>query len=158
MKLVVAVVHTPLAVDMELVRNQAADVILSGHDEFLLAFYDGRTVLTESESQANFSVVTTLRIDKSEKDGKISVDWRPSFRIVDTAEETHVLDDSPRAQLVGQLDAVAVWQGDVEDPTVVRIRVDERFGVRARQVDLVAVALQQPNDGAGDRGLIFDEE
>ncbi len=83
--LVVAVVHTPLAVDMLLVRGGAADLVLSGHDEHLLAFYDGKTVLTESESQGNYAVVTTLSVQKSEKDGKTSVTWHPEFRIVDTA-------------------------------------------------------------------------
>ncbi|HEV7283803.1 MAG TPA: metallophosphoesterase, partial [Kaistia sp.] len=32
---VVAVVHTPLSVDIALVRNHAADLVLSGHDEHL---------------------------------------------------------------------------------------------------------------------------
>lgn len=82
---VVAVVHTPLNVDMALVRDGAADLVLSGHDEHLMAFYDGKAVLTESESQGNFSVVTRLTIDKTEKDGKTSVTWRPEFEIVDTA-------------------------------------------------------------------------
>src|SRR6185295_130424 len=54
--LVVAVVHTPLSVDMLLVRNGSADLVLSGHDEHLLAFYDGKAVLTESEAQGNYAV------------------------------------------------------------------------------------------------------
>jgi 2',3'-cyclic-nucleotide 2'-phosphodiesterase (5'-nucleotidase family) len=83
--LVVAVVHTPLSVDMGLVREGAADLVLSGHDEHLLAFYNGKAVLTESESQGNFSVVTHVTIDKTEKDGQATVTWRPEFEIVDTA-------------------------------------------------------------------------
>ncbi len=84
--LVVAVVHTPLAVDLLLVRDQAADVILSGHDEHLLAFFDGKTALAESGAQAGHVVVTTLTIDKEERGGKTTFAWRPSFRIVDTAD------------------------------------------------------------------------
>jgi 2',3'-cyclic-nucleotide 2'-phosphodiesterase (5'-nucleotidase family) len=86
--IVVAVVHTPLAVDMALVHARAADLVLSGHDEFLMAFFDGKTALTESKSQADFAVVTTLAIDKTERDGKATVKWWPSFRIVDTATVT----------------------------------------------------------------------
>jgi 5'-nucleotidase/UDP-sugar diphosphatase len=82
---VVAVVHTPLAVDMILVRDAAADLVLSGHDEHLLTYYDGRTALTESYSQADFVVVTEVAIDKTEEDGEVEVSWRPTFRIVDTA-------------------------------------------------------------------------
>ncbi|HWJ73451.1 MAG TPA: 5'-nucleotidase C-terminal domain-containing protein [Kaistia sp.] len=86
--LVIAVVHTPLSVDMALTRAHAADLVLSGHDEHLLAFYDGKTVLTESGSQGDSVVVTTVKLDKTEKDGKTSVTWTPHFDIVDTADVT----------------------------------------------------------------------
>ena len=86
--LVVAVVHTPLAVDMALTRAHAGDLVLSGHDEHLLAFFDGKTVLTESGSQGDSVVVTRVTVDKSEKDGKVSVSWTPHFDIVDTADVT----------------------------------------------------------------------
>jgi 5'-nucleotidase/UDP-sugar diphosphatase len=82
---VVAVVHTPLDVDLALVRAGVADLILSGHDEHLLAYYNGKVALTESEAQANFAVVTEITVDKTEKDGRVSVSWWPNFRIVDTA-------------------------------------------------------------------------
>lgn len=83
--LVVALAHTPLAVDMILVRSAGIDVIVGGHDEHLLAFYDGKTVLTEAESQGNYVVVTELTVTKGQKDGKTSISWTPNFRIVDTA-------------------------------------------------------------------------
>jgi 2',3'-cyclic-nucleotide 2'-phosphodiesterase (5'-nucleotidase family) len=86
--LVVGVVHTPLSVDMALTRAHAGDLILSGHDEHLLAFFDGKTVLTESGSQGDSVVVTTVTVDKTEKDGKTSVSWTPHFTIVDTATVT----------------------------------------------------------------------
>lgn len=86
--LVVAVVHTPLAVDMMLVRDRAADLVFSGHDEHLLTYFDGRTALTESGAQAEDIVVTRVTVDKREKDGKATVDWRPHFDIVDSASVT----------------------------------------------------------------------
>lgn len=85
---VVAVVHTPLSVDIALVRNHAADLVLSGHDEHLLTFFDGKTALTESGAQADSIVVTRVTIDKSEKDGKTKVEWRPHFEIIDSAAVT----------------------------------------------------------------------
>jgi 5'-nucleotidase/UDP-sugar diphosphatase len=103
---IVAVVHTPLAVDMSLVRAGAADLILSGHDEHLLAFFNGKVALTESEAQGNFAVVTEITLTKEEEDGEVSVDWWPAFRIVDTAT---VEPDPEIAALVasytGKLDA-----------------------------------------------------
>ncbi|WP_029076795.1 bifunctional metallophosphatase/5'-nucleotidase [Kaistia adipata] len=86
--LVVAVVHTPLAVDMMLVRDRAADLVFSGHDEHLLTYFDGRTVLTESGAQAEDIVVTRVTVDKQEKDGKTNVAWRPHFEIIDSATVT----------------------------------------------------------------------
>ncbi|MCX5496861.1 5'-nucleotidase C-terminal domain-containing protein [Kaistia dalseonensis] len=86
--LVVAVVHTPLSVDMALVRNRAADLVFSGHDEHLLAFFDGKTALTESGSQGDNVIVTRVTIDKTEKDGKTTVAWQPHFEIIDTKDIT----------------------------------------------------------------------
>lgn len=83
---IVAVAHSGIVVDMELARENLADLVLSGHDEHLMTFYDGRTVLTESESQADHVVVTTITLDKTEKDGKVSVKWTPDFDIVDTID------------------------------------------------------------------------
>jgi 2',3'-cyclic-nucleotide 2'-phosphodiesterase (5'-nucleotidase family) len=103
---VVAVVHTPINVDFGLVRAGAADLILSGHDEHLLAYFNGKVALTESESQGNFAVVTDITLNREEKDGKVSVTWWPAFRIVDTAT---VEPDAEIAALVesynGKLDA-----------------------------------------------------
>ena len=83
--IVVAIAHTPLEVDMIIARSAGVDVIIGGHDEHLLAFYDGKVALTESESQANYVTVTELAVTKATKDGKTTVTWTPNFRIVDTA-------------------------------------------------------------------------
>ncbi len=85
-EIVLALVHTDLATDLDLVRNRAADIVLSGHDEHLLTFFDGKTVLTESGSQGDRVVITDLTIEKTEKDGKVSFSWEPDFRIVDTKD------------------------------------------------------------------------
>jgi 2',3'-cyclic-nucleotide 2'-phosphodiesterase (5'-nucleotidase family) len=82
--IVVAVIHSGISVDMQLAREGLADLILTGHDEHLLTYYNGRSAMTESENQANFVVVTTITVDKTEKDGKVTVSWRPDFEIVDT--------------------------------------------------------------------------
>jgi len=83
--IVVAVAHTPLEVDMIIARSAGVDVIIGGHDEHLLAFYDGKVVLTESESQANYVVITELAVTKTQKDGRTTVAWTPNFRIIDSA-------------------------------------------------------------------------
>lgn len=83
--IVVAIAHTPLEVDMIIARSAGVDVIIGGHDEHLLAFYDGKVTLTESESQGNYITITELTVKKAQKDGKTTVTWTPNFRIVDSA-------------------------------------------------------------------------
>jgi 5'-nucleotidase / UDP-sugar diphosphatase len=82
--IVVAVVHTPIDVDFALARANAADVILSGHDEHTMTYFDGRRVITESGAQAERVVITDLIVDREEADGKVTVSWYPEFRVVDT--------------------------------------------------------------------------
>jgi 2',3'-cyclic-nucleotide 2'-phosphodiesterase (5'-nucleotidase family) len=86
--IVIAIAHTPLAVDMIIGRSAGVDMIVGGHDEHLLAFYDGKVALTESESQGNYVVVTELSVTKTTKDGKTSVSWSPNFRIVNSVDVT----------------------------------------------------------------------
>jgi 5'-nucleotidase / UDP-sugar diphosphatase len=83
--IVVAVAHTPLEVDMIIARSAGVDLIIGGHDEHLLAFYDGKVALTESESQANYINVVELAVTKATKDGKTTVTWTPNFRLIDSA-------------------------------------------------------------------------
>ncbi len=86
--LVVAVAHTPFAVDQIIARSAGVDMIVGGHDEHLVVFYDGQTVLTESGSQADRVIVTELSVTKKTASGRTSVAFTPGFRIIDTAEVT----------------------------------------------------------------------
>lgn len=141
--IVIAVVHTPVNVDFDLVRSDAADIVLSGHDEHLLAFYDGKHVLTESGSQADWIVVTDLTIDRTEKDGKVTVSWHPEFRIIDSKAVTP---DPDTAALVktftDKLDQeLGVQIGTTETPLDSR-----RASVRSQETaigNLIADAIRQ---------------
>ena len=66
-------------------REGVADLILSGHDEHLMVFSNGNTIVTESESQADHVVITTINLTKTVEDGETEVSWTPEFEIVDTA-------------------------------------------------------------------------
>ena len=140
---VVAVVHTPLTVDLALLRAGVADLILSGHDEILVTIFDGKTALTESQSQGNFAVVSEITIDKTEKDGKVSVAWWPSFTIVDTA----TMEPDPEiAALVKSYqdklgDELKVTIGTTETP--LDSRRDTVRGQEAAIGNLIADAVRQ---------------
>lgn len=79
--IVVALVHTGWSEDMELFRNRAADLVLSGHDQDLKVIYDGRTAMVESSSQANYVTAIDLTLDRND-DGEAT--WRPAFRVLDS--------------------------------------------------------------------------
>ena len=124
-----------------------------------MAFYNGKVVLTESESQGNYSVVTTLTVDKQEKDGTVSVDWRPGFRIVDTATVT------PDPEIAA---LVASYTGKLDDELKVEIGTtataldSRRATVRGEEAaigNLIADAMREAvgadvaiTNGGGIRG------
>lgn len=85
--LVVAIAHTGIDEDLELVRSNVADVILGGHDHLLMSYYNGKSILVESASQADYLTVLDLTVDRVKgRDGKENVVWSPAVRTVSTAE------------------------------------------------------------------------
>jgi 5'-nucleotidase / UDP-sugar diphosphatase len=79
--IVVAVTHTDRAMDYQIVRSRAVDVLLTGHDHDLAIEYDGRTVMLESNEDGYFvsAIDFTVSVEGEGKDHKVS--WSPSFRI-----------------------------------------------------------------------------
>jgi 5'-nucleotidase / UDP-sugar diphosphatase len=87
-EIVIALVHTPFNVDLDLMRARVADVIVSGHDHNLVNLYDGQVLLTESESQADTVTVIDLLIEKTTREGKTTLSWRPVVKPIDTSDIT----------------------------------------------------------------------
>jgi 5'-nucleotidase / UDP-sugar diphosphatase len=84
--IVVALAHTSIDDDLALTRADAADIIMSGHDEHLMTFFDGKHVLTESGAQGEYVIVIDLTIERTEKDGNVAISWKPAFRVIDTSD------------------------------------------------------------------------
>ena len=86
--LVVAVTHTDRTVDFQIMEARVVDVLLTGHDHDLRVVYDGRTAMVESGEDAHY--VAAIDIDATIKTdaGVRRADWRPNFRIINTAEVT----------------------------------------------------------------------
>jgi len=82
---VVAVAHAGRALDQELFRSRAFDLILSGDDHDLMVFFDGKTAMAESKEQGEFVTVVDVTLNLVEEDGKRKVSWWPGFRLIDTA-------------------------------------------------------------------------
>lgn len=86
--LVVAVVHASRAVDQDLFRTGAFDVILTGDDHDLALFFDGKTAMVESKEEAEYVTAVDLTIDVTVKGDRRRVKWWPNFRIMDSADAT----------------------------------------------------------------------
>jgi len=104
--------------DEALFRSGAFDLILTGDDHDLLLRYDGRTAMVESSQNAHFVTAIDLAINVSERDGRRRVNWRPKFRVIDTADvapdaEVAAKIDGYRKDLAGELDVV-IARTDVE--------------------------------------------
>ena len=86
--LVVGVVQTDIYNDLKLVHSKAFDVILSGDDHIYSTYYDGITAYVETSVDARYLAPVDLTVDVTEKDGKKTVKWVPSFRFIDTTAVT----------------------------------------------------------------------
>jgi 5'-nucleotidase/UDP-sugar diphosphatase len=87
-ELVVGVVQTDRVQDYHLVDSHAFDILLSGDDHVLNTYYDGRTALAESMTEAIYITAVDVAVDVQEKDGKRRISWWPNFRIIDSATVT----------------------------------------------------------------------
>ena len=157
--MVVAVAHAKREIDLDLYQSGAFDIILSGDDHDLALFYDGRTVLAESMTEANYVTAIDVTVDVSEKDGKRRVTWWPDFRVIDTAtvtpdQETQTLIDGYRKELDADLNVAIGTTSEPLDSRKAVLRTQE-----AAIGNLIADALRAQTgadaaiiNGGGIRG------
>jgi 2',3'-cyclic-nucleotide 2'-phosphodiesterase (5'-nucleotidase family) len=84
--LVVAVAHASRGQDLEMLTGHTVDILLSGDDHDLMTFYDGRTIMVESMSDARVLVAVDVAITVKVDGDKRSVSWWPKVRTIDTAD------------------------------------------------------------------------
>jgi 2',3'-cyclic-nucleotide 2'-phosphodiesterase (5'-nucleotidase family) len=119
---VVAVVHTDRAKDEAMIRNRAADIILSGHDHDLWINYDERTAAAESSYDAHFVTCIDITFTVRMNEGRREVVWHPEFRPIDTR---YVEPDAEIAAVVEQYESRLSKQLDVAIATT-QIELDSR--------------------------------
>lgn len=128
--LVVAVVHAPRELDLELYRSGVFDVILSGDDHDLAVLYDGNTAFAETMEEADYVVAVDLKAEIEDKDGTRRVSWFPDFRIIDTAgvppdPETQARVESYNAELDRDLDVTIGTTAEALDSQRATLRTRE---------------------------------
>jgi 5'-nucleotidase / UDP-sugar diphosphatase len=157
--LTITVVHANLNTVWKMYGARLSDVILSGHNHDLRVEYDGRSAMTESGHDAQYVMITDLSIDKTTKDGKTKVTWKPNFRIVDTSD---VKPDEAVAAKVKAYDDQLGKELDVAVATLVLpldSRTDTVRGGESAMGNLIADAMRAATgadisitNGGGIRG------
>lgn len=158
-ELVVAVIHADRAMDIDLANRGDADLVLSGDDHDLFVRYDGRTVVAEGREQAEYIPAITIAIDVEEVGGGKAVSWRPSFRVIDTAE---VAPDPRTESMIAAYQAKLSDELDVEIGTLEAELDSRRATVRGGEAaigNLIADAMRAAvgadvaiTNGGGIRG------
>lgn len=133
-EMIVCVAHTGRATDEAILRSGQVDILLSGHDHDLVVQYDGQGVLVESSFDARFVTAVDVFAAVTGEGKARQVEWRPSFRIHDTATvlpdlETLAVTNRLEAALSRELDhAVGVTRTDLDSRlALVRVR-EASFG------------------------------
>ena len=106
--LVIGVIQGDHAYDRAIMASHAFDVIVSGDDHDYMTGYDGITAYVETSTEAKYLAPLDLTVDITEKDGKRSISWEPSFRFINTKfvtpdPETQKLVDDFKAKLDASL-------------------------------------------------------
>lgn len=81
--LVVAVSHSDIKDDFRLLMSGLVDIILSGHDHNLNVFYNGQSLIAETQSDGANVVAVDVSIKR--RVGVKEIAWEPRFRVIDTA-------------------------------------------------------------------------
>lgn len=157
--MVVAIVHTAMLMDFNLLYQTGVDVVLSGHDHNLHVFYDGRKALVESKEEAEYVTIMDIEFDVGKSRGQRRVRWWPNFRIIDTA---NVTPDAGVAEKVAAYEAtlskeldVAIGKSEVElDTRKASVRTSETaFGNLTADAMRAAVGADIAfTNGGGIRG------
>ncbi len=102
--LVIGVIQGDHAYDRAIMASHTFDVIMSGDDHDYMTGYDGITAYVETSTEAKYLAPLDLTVNVTEKDGKRSISWEPSFRFINTRTvtpdpETQKLVDDFKAKL-----------------------------------------------------------
>lgn len=157
--MIVAVLHADRTIDLKLYDSGLFDLVLSGHDHDLMLLFNGRTVMAESMTEANYVTAIDVKADVSEKDGKRRVTWWPDFRMIDTASvmpdpETQARIDAYKKELDADLNVAIGTTSEPLDSRKAILRTQE-----AAIGNLIADALRAQTgadaaiiNGGGIRG------
>lgn len=141
--LVVALAHTDVGEDAELMANRDVDMLLSGDDHLLRTEFDGGFLFAESGEQAEWVTIIDLMLDRVPKDDSTEFVWGAEYRIVDTA----MVDPDPELEsAVAAFEAQLSEELNIELGTTATAMDTRRPTIRFREAafgNLVADAIRE---------------
>ena len=82
--LIVALAHTDVSEDRDIISAEVVDILLSGDDHLQIVEYSNDTLYVESGEQAEMVTIVDAYLDRVEDDGKMEFVWSWDVRIVDS--------------------------------------------------------------------------
>ncbi|MEM1401276.1 MAG: 5'-nucleotidase C-terminal domain-containing protein, partial [Pseudomonadota bacterium] len=141
--LVIALAHTDISEDRELVDAGVVDMVLSGDDHLLSLHYNGDVALVESYAQAEYVTAIDLALDRVERGDSTRFVWTPSFRVIDTVSAP--FDAEVKEMVDGYLDLLSA-ELDIEIGTIETELDSRRSTIRAQEAtigNLIADAMRE---------------
>ena len=109
--LIVALAHIDVIEDQELIDSGIVDILLSGHDHYLITWDDGKVVWMEAGEDSEKVGVMDVSMTSYMERGKKRFKWEADMRIVDTK---NVAEDASIAAKVKVYDNLLSKELDIE--------------------------------------------
>ena len=109
--LIVALTHIDVIEDQELIDSGIVDILLSGHDHYLITWDDGKVVWMEAGEDSEKVGVMDVSMTSYMERGKKRFKWEADMRIVDTK---NVAEDASIAAKVKVYDNLLSKELDIE--------------------------------------------
>ena len=142
--LIVALAHLDFAEDLELVRSDIVDVVLSGHDHYYISWDNDRVVWMDSGENSEKVGVMDVHMRSFMKRGKKRFDWEAEMRFVDTI---NVLEDAAIASKVKEYDKFLSQELDIEIGKTNTELDSRRNTVRTREAAIGNLIADATRDG-----------
>ena len=144
--LIVALAHIDVIEDQELIDSGIVDILLSGHDHYLITWDDGKVVWMEAGEDSEKVGVMDVSMTSYMERGKKRFKWEADMRIVDTK---NVAEDASIAAKVKVYDNLLSKELDIEIGTTYTELDSRKKTVRTGEAaigNLIADAMREGVD------------
>ena len=142
--LIVALAHLDFAEDLELVRSDIVDVVLSGHDHYYISWDNDKVVWMDSGENSEKVGVMDVHMRSFMKRGKKRFDWEAEMRFVDTI---NIPEDAAIASKVKEYEKFLSKELDIEIGETTTQLDSRRNTVRTREAAIGNLIADATRDG-----------